>query len=59
MERVDLTVHLAIPAIIDIETTSNVGVPGQWTFRVDLPNIVQPRTCCSMYNLLAWSLDVV
>jgi hypothetical protein len=31
------------PAIVDIETTSNIGVPGQWTFRVDLDNIAEPR----------------
>ena len=32
------------PYIVDIELTSNIGVPGQWTFRVDLAEIVQPRT---------------
>ena len=31
------------PAIVDIETTTNVGIPGQWTFRVDLDKIIEPR----------------
>lgn len=31
-------------AIVDIETTSNVGVPGQWIFQVDGVNIA---TKCS------------
>ena len=31
------------PDIVDIELTSNIGVDGQWTFRVDLAEIVQPR----------------
>jgi hypothetical protein len=35
------------PAIVDIETTSNIGVPGQWTFRVDLDKINEPSTFCS------------
>ena len=33
-----------MPAIVDIELTSNIRVPGQWTFRVDLGMIVQPCT---------------
>ena len=33
-----------MPAIVDIELTSNIDVPGQWTFRVDLDMIVQPCT---------------
>ena len=31
-------------AIVDIESTTNVGVPGQYTFRVDEAEIVSPRT---------------
>ena len=31
-------------AIVDIEGTTNVGVPGQYTFRVDEAEIVSPRT---------------
>ena len=37
------------PAIVDIETTTNVSIPGQWTFRVDLDNIVEPCMFCSQY----------
>ena len=33
--------------IINIDTTTNVGAPGQWTFRVDLNNIAEP----SMFQL--------
>ena len=33
-----------MPAIVNIERTSNIDVRGQWTFRVDLTDIVQPRT---------------
>ena len=40
------------PDIVDIELTSNVDIPGQWTFRVDLAEIVQPHT-------LVYSLHVV
>ena len=29
-------------AIINIDTTTNIGIPGQWTFRVDREEIVQP-----------------
>ena len=29
-------------AIVDIDTTSNVGVAGQWTFRVDQNQITTP-----------------
>ena len=30
------------PAIVNIETTSNVGVPGLWMFRVDQNSIATP-----------------
>ena len=36
------------PAIVDIENTTNVGIPGQWTFRVDLDKIIEPRMFCSI-----------
>ena len=32
------------PAIINIDRTTNVDEPGQWTFRVDLNSIVQPSS---------------
>ena len=35
------------PAIINIDRTSNVGVPGQWTFRVDQNDVAQPRMSSS------------
>jgi hypothetical protein len=45
-EAGDETRYFAIPGSQTpaiIETTSNVDIPGQWTFRVDLAEIVQPR----------------
>ena len=40
------------PAIVDIELESNIDVPGQWTFRVDLEIIVEPRTLSiTCYNM--------
>ena len=62
--RVDLVVHLLdfgdrfwyffIPssltsAIVDIKLTSNVDILGQWTFRVDLAEIVQPHSTLLQY----------
>ena len=39
------------PAIVNIETTSNVGVPGLWMFRVDQNALstpsAPPGTCCA------------
>ena len=37
--------------IMNIDTTTNAGVPGQWIFRVDLNDITEPSMCklCSMY----------
>ena len=31
-------------AILEIEATSNVGIPGLYAFRVDQRNIIQPRS---------------
>jgi alpha-tectorin len=39
------------PDIVNIERTTNVDIRGQWTFRVDLAEIVQPRT----FNFLQYS----
>ena len=51
----DQTRSFSIPGsltddIINIDTTTNVGVPGQWTFRVDWDTIAQPSMSklCSM-----------
>jgi hypothetical protein len=40
----DATRSFSLPGIINIKTITNVGVPGQCTFRVDLDTIVEPRT---------------
>ena len=37
------------PDIVNIENTTNVDIPGQWTFRVDLEVIVQPCTLSITY----------
>ena len=31
-----------MPAIVNIELTSNIAMPGQRTFRVNLENIIEP-----------------
>ena len=36
-------------AIVDIKLTSNVDILGQWTFRVDLAEIVQPHSTLLQY----------
>ena len=33
------------PDIINIDTTSNVGIAGVWIFRVDMEEMVQPPVC--------------
>ena len=35
------------PDIINIDTTSNVGIAGVWVFRVDVDEMVQPPQCIS------------